>query len=109
MAREMIEPTQAFKRLVKENILPLNMLLASIVGKLIGVPVLEEEVRLCCASIIGQCLYYYHARSIMARFFQRDVSDPDEIERIADHITRFSLKSLKRYSENDLFPPRLAT
>ena len=106
MAREMTEPTRVFERLVKENILPLNMLLASIVGKIIGVPVGEEEIRLCCASIIGQCLYYYHARSMMARFYQRDVSNPDEIERIADHITQFSLKSLKYYSEKDLLHPR---
>ncbi|MFB3884480.1 MAG: CerR family C-terminal domain-containing protein [Thermodesulfobacteriota bacterium] len=102
MAREMTEPTRIFKRLAKEIVRPLNMLLASIAGKIIGDPVSEEEIRLNCASIVGQCLYYYNARSIISFLYQRDVSDPDEIERIADHIARFTLRSLKHYSEDRL-------
>jgi AcrR family transcriptional regulator len=99
MAREMTEPTQAFERLVKEIIRPRDRVLTSIVQKMIGAPVSEERIRLCCASIIGQCFYYYDARSLIARLFQRDVSSPDEIERIADHIMEFSLKGLEHYSK----------
>jgi AcrR family transcriptional regulator len=101
MAREMTEPTRAFERLVKEIIRPRDRVLASIVQKMIGAPVSEERIRLCCASIIGQCFYYYNARSVIARLFKQDVSSPDEIERIADHIVQFSLRGLEHYSKRD--------
>jgi len=97
LAREMAEPTGVFDRLVEENVRPLHALLASIARKIVKNSVSEETIRLCCLSIIGQCLYYYNARYI-GQIFQRDMSTPDEIERIADHITRFSLRGLRHYS-----------
>jgi len=99
MAREMTEPTQAFERLVKEIVRPRDRILASIVQKKIGTSVDEERIRLVCASIIGQCIYYYNARAIMARLYRRDVSKAGEIERIANHIVQFSLRGLEHYSE----------
>jgi len=101
MVREMTEPTRAFERLVKETVRPRDRVLASIVQKMIGIPVSEEEIRLRCASIIGQCLYYFNARSIVTQLYHQDVSKPEEIERIADHITQFSLRGLECYLERD--------
>jgi hypothetical protein len=100
MAREMTEPTQAFERLVKEVVRPRDRILASIVQKKIGTSVDRERIRLFCASIIGQCVYYYNARAIMARLYRRDVSKAGEIERIANHIVQFSLRGLEHYSEH---------
>jgi len=97
MAREMAEPTRAFDRLVKEVMGPLNKLLASIVEKILGPLAGDETIRFCCASILGQCAYYCNAK-LHSRLFHRDLSSPDAIERIADHITWFSLTSLKYYS-----------
>jgi AcrR family transcriptional regulator len=98
MAREMGEPTKAFGRMVDEVMRPLNRLLLSIVQKIVGVHVSKEIIRLCCASVFGQCVYYYNIRYI-AQLFPRDMSAPKEIERIADHILRFSLKGLEHYLE----------
>lgn len=98
MAREMVEPTPAFDRLLEESIHPLNKLLGSIVRKIIGTPASEEIIRLCCASILSQCFYYYNTR-VIRPIFQRDMSNPEEIEGIADHIMRFSLEGLKNYTE----------
>ena len=100
MVREMTEPTRAFERLVKEIVRPRDKILASIVRKMIGGPISEEKIRLCCASIIGQCLYYYNARSIIPQLYHQDVSNPDEIEKIADHIAQFSLVGLGYYSKH---------
>jgi len=100
MAREMVEPTRAFDHMVKEVMRPLIRLLASIVQRIVGNPVSEKEILRCCTSIIGQCVYYYNAR-YMSQLFQQDVSSPKEIERIADHIIRFSLKGLEHYPENE--------
>jgi AcrR family transcriptional regulator len=101
MAREMTEPTQAFERLVKEVVRPRDRILASIVQKKIGTSGDEERIRLFCASIIGQCVYYYNARAIIARLYRQDVSKTGEIERIANHIVQFSLRGLEHYSEHD--------
>ena len=99
MMREMTEPTRSFERLVKEIVRPRDKVLASIVQKMIGTPLSEEKIRLFCASIIGQCLYYYNARSIVTQLYHQDVSNPEEIERIADHIMQFSLRGLECYLE----------
>ena len=107
MAREMAEPTRAFDHMVQEVMRPLNKLLASIVRKIIGTPVREEEVLRCCTSIIGQCVYYYNVR-YMTQLFRRDISSPEEIERIADHITLFSLKGLEHYAETARIKKRKA-
>lgn len=101
MMRELTEPTRSFERLVKEIVRPRDRILASIVQKMIGTSVSEEEIRLCCASIIGQCLYYYNAMYVITRLYHQDVSKPDEIERIAEHIMQFSLKGLEHNSKRD--------
>jgi TetR/AcrR family transcriptional regulator, regulator of cefoperazone and chloramphenicol sensitivity len=98
MAREMAEPTRAFDRMVQDVMRPLNKLLASIVQKMVRGSVSEREILRCCTSIIGQCVYYYNSR-YMSQLFRQDMSSPEEIERIADHIMHFSLKGLEHYSE----------
>lgn len=100
MAREMGEPTKAFEDMVKEVMHPLNKLLLSIVQKMVGTHVSKEIIRLCCASVFGQCVYYYNSRYI-GQMFHRDMSTPKEIERIADHILRFSLRGLENVAKQD--------
>jgi AcrR family transcriptional regulator len=100
IAKEMTEPTQAFDHLVKETIRPLANLLASIVQELIGSHIDEDKIRLCCASIIGQCLHYNNAKPIITRLFQRNIYTSEGIEQIAKHITQFSLNGLKHFVED---------
>lgn len=95
MAREFFEPTRALDMLVEEAIRPSFTLLSSIVRKLLGPRQSEKTVRLCCASIIGQCLYFYIARPVFVRLFREEKIDTEEIEKIADHITEFSLHAIK--------------
>jgi TetR/AcrR family transcriptional regulator, regulator of cefoperazone and chloramphenicol sensitivity len=95
IAKEMTEPTQAFDRLVKEVIRPLGNLLASIVRELAGNQMEEDKVRLCCASIIGQCLHYHHSRPIITRLFPKNIYTPEGIDQITKHIAQFSLNGLK--------------
>ncbi len=101
MAREMTEPTRAFERLVKEIVRPRDKALASILKKIVGSPVTEEQIRLCCASIVGQCIYYYNARTIMTKLYRRDVSRAGEIEQIANHIVQFSLRGLEHFGKDE--------
>ncbi len=100
MVKEMNEPTLAFDRLVKEVIRPLGNLLGSIVQELAESRMDEDTIRLCCASIIGQCLHYNNARTVVSRLFQRNMYTPEGIEQIANHITQFSLNGLKHFLED---------
>jgi TetR/AcrR family transcriptional regulator, regulator of cefoperazone and chloramphenicol sensitivity len=96
MAREMMEPTPALEMLVKEEIRPRAELLESIVRELLGRRASPERVRLCAMSIIGQCIFYHHARPVIMRLDPRQQFSPHDIERVADHVTRFSLAALKQ-------------
>jgi AcrR family transcriptional regulator len=96
MAREMMEPTQALEVLVKEEIRPRAELLEAIVRELLGRRASPERVRLCAMSIIGQCLFYHHARPVIVRLDPRQQFSPRDIERVADHVTQFSLAALKQ-------------
>ena len=100
IAKEMTEPTQAFDRLVREVVRPLNKFLASIVQELVGNETEEDKIRLYCASIIGQCLYYHYSRPIITRLFSKNIYTPEGIEQITRHIAQFSLKGVHSFVEN---------
>lgn len=94
IAKELMEPTPAFDRLLDQVVRPFYRVLELIIEEIIGNRATEETIRLCCESIIGQCLRY-KVKPVIIRLFQQDVYGPQGIDRIVDHITRFSLTGLK--------------
>lgn len=98
MAREMIEPTRALDTLVEEVARPVHQELASIIGDLLGCAATEEAVRLCTLSVLSQCVYYHRARQVLTRLYPEQKYGPEEIDGLADHITRFSLAALKKFA-----------
>lgn len=94
MAREMTEPTAALEQIIETIIRPMLALLVQILADLLGPTAREETIRLSGQSIVGQCLFYNHARSVLARLGTGTFTHED-IERISDHITRFSLAALR--------------
>jgi AcrR family transcriptional regulator len=90
-----VEPTRVLDDLVEESIFPAINLLFSIVKQLLGKEFSEESVHLYSASIVGQCVYFYSCRHIVARLFHYEKYDIEDIEKIAEHITRFSLNAIK--------------
>jgi AcrR family transcriptional regulator len=95
IAQEMIDPTRALDRLVKHQIRPNSERLKAIVRELIGKKVDEETLRLCTFSIAAQWLFYFHCGQVVKRLNPAQRFGPQEIERLADHITTFSLAALK--------------
>ncbi len=93
LAREMIEPTPILKSAMKEVIHPNFLFLVSIVKELLGSAEDEDTIRLCSASIVGQCLYFGNTRSAFVEF-NRSTFSPENVEKLIDHITRFSLYAL---------------
>jgi len=99
MAREMAEPTSALNSLVDEVYRPLVERLEGIIGELTGGHTDNEAVLLCTRSVLGQCLYYFHARPVIQRMAPQQQFEPADIEQLAAHITRFSLAALKEYRQ----------
>ena len=92
--REMVEPTAALDVIVESQLGPMAQYLASVVRAILGPRASEGEIRLHGMSIVGQVLFYHHSRPFIRRLFPDMKFGPDEIERLTDHVTRFSLAAL---------------
>lgn len=93
-AREIAEPSRVLDSLVKEVFYPSFLRLTKIIGEILGRDADSETVRLCAASIVGQCLYFGNSKTAAFVFFSGTGYTPEKIEEITDHITRFSLDAL---------------
>jgi AcrR family transcriptional regulator len=96
MGREMIEPTNALNIVIKDMIKPRFQQLYSIVKTLLGEGTEDEIVLRCCLSITGQCLYYRFARPVVLRVNPQQKFNKTGIEKLANHITQFSLNAIKQ-------------
>ena len=95
IAREMSEPTAILGKVIDKTYRPTNDLLESIVRELLGALATNDLVRLCSASVIGQCLHYHFARPVIERMHPQQGFKPDDVDRLAAHITRFSLAGIQ--------------
>jgi AcrR family transcriptional regulator len=95
MSREMLEPTHGLDQMVREHIRPMADQLRAIVRAFLGPDRDVQTVRLCGFSIVSQCLFYHHCRSVICRLFPDLRVTPELIEPLTNHITRFSLAALK--------------
>ncbi len=95
ISREMIDPTNALDAIVVERIRPQAQHLGGIVRELLGGDPNVELVRLCSFSVVSQCLFYHHCQPVVSRLFPEQKFSPEDIERLAEHITRFSLAAIK--------------
>jgi len=99
MLREMIEPTAALDSLVAERIRPMANQLWIIIAEILGGKPADERVRLCAFSVVSQCVFYHHCRPVVTRLFPgQKPPEPEDIEKLADHITKFSLTAMKGWS-----------
>jgi TetR/AcrR family transcriptional regulator, regulator of cefoperazone and chloramphenicol sensitivity len=95
MMREMVEPTCALDMIVDEGIRSLFEQLVEIVRLLMGEESPGEEVLECARSTISQCVFYLFGRSVISRMAPERKFDQGDIEKIAGHITTFTLHALK--------------
>jgi len=95
MAREMVDPTGVLPRIVERAIRPRKKVLTGIINEILGEDFTAEEVEQCVFSIIGQCVFYNHARPVINVLSPAVSYDDDWITRTAGHITDFSLAALR--------------
>jgi TetR/AcrR family transcriptional regulator, regulator of cefoperazone and chloramphenicol sensitivity len=95
LAREMVEPTGVLARLMRQDIGPRHARLEAIVRELLGRRASAERVRLAALSVVSQCLFFQHSRPMLELLHPRQRYDHTQIERLAEHITEFSLAALR--------------
>ncbi len=95
VAREMIEPTKALDSLVNGQIRPNSERLRALVRELIGREIDEQELWRCAFSIAAQWLFYFHCGQVVKRLNPNQRFDTEELDRLAGHITKFSVSALK--------------
>lgn len=94
MAHEMVQPTPALDRVVKEVIGPNYGRLRQLVSRIIDKPPDDDVTRMCAHTIIGQVLHYVHARPVIARLWPGLEMTPEMQLKIADHIATVSLAGM---------------
>jgi len=101
MAREMSEPTAGFELLMTESVRPMSQRLQGIVRELLGPDADDRTVRDCALSVAGQCCFYRHAHEMIRRLYPEQRHTPQQIEHLAEHVTRFSLTAIHAYARGD--------
>ena len=94
MTRELADPTAALDSLVEESIRPTYETLTGIIGEMLG-KAASSDLRYFANSIVGQCVFYCHAAPVLERLAPGKFKS-SEIERLAEHISQFSLCALRQ-------------
>lgn len=95
MNREMVEPTFALEELCDNNIKKRSLILQGIVREFLGADATDQLVQRGAASVVGQCLFYWHCRPVICRIMPHIGFGPDSTASIAEHVTRFSISGLE--------------
>lgn len=96
--REVTSPSDACAELVQSSIRPQFEVLVGILRKLVSDAPSEEELHLTAFSIVGQCLFYHFADPIVRNLLGADEYSQLDVQKLAEHISSFSLAALKRRS-----------
>ena len=100
LMRELMDPTDACRMLVKDYFRPMFDALLAVVDELVDEPLEPHERLKSGFSIIGQCLHYRYAGEVVNLMVPDDQRPAFEVDQIADHITRFCLCGLQGYSSD---------
>src|SRR5688500_7792161 len=95
MTREMSEPTEMLDPIVEHGIRPRFEFVKATIRDLLGGEPSEEQLRLTAWSIVGQILFYRFGRPVITRLYPPIKFDDAELDRIAEHITAFTLAALR--------------
>jgi AcrR family transcriptional regulator len=100
MAREMVEPTGALDILAESFARPQYQRLSGILRELLGPVMSDETIRLCAASIVGQCLFYKQCRPMIERLMPEQKYDEASLGALAAHISAFSLGAVRQLKQS---------
>jgi AcrR family transcriptional regulator len=96
LAREIAEPSPFLESVIETRLRPQKDVLVDILRTLAAGRGDEETLRRCARSIVGQCLHYAFASTIMERLDLGIGNDPETLEELSRHIAEFSLGGMER-------------
>jgi AcrR family transcriptional regulator len=94
IAREMIEPTPELDGLVRRRMRANHAQISAAIRDLLGRATSDDTVRLCTLSVVAQCVFYRNSAPVISRLYP-DLVPSREVERIANHVTRFSVAAVR--------------
>lgn len=94
MLRELARPTEACAAVVEDYIRPMADNLRSILRDLLPDDMSEQQRWMIGFSIVGQVLFYYVHQPIIRLLIGPAGLEPMPLDRLADHVTRFTLAAI---------------
>ncbi len=99
LLREMTNPTDVIGKILFEAIRPLHQKAWKIISDLLGTKAKEQDIHFCLMSVIHQCLAIGFFRYRKPNPPLSEHISPDNIDVLAEHITRFSLAGIAAVRE----------
>lgn len=99
IARELVDPSPAFENIVDKYIKPHKDLLVSIIADIMGDNPDEEKLLPCAISIIGQCIYYALASSLIQKVGGQIAPTENNLDQLADFVYQFSLGGIAQIKQ----------
>jgi TetR/AcrR family transcriptional regulator, regulator of cefoperazone and chloramphenicol sensitivity len=93
MTREMVDPTPILDEIIRDKILSHHQLLLSIMTQYLGSNTPKLVLLHTAGSVLGQILFYAHARPVIQRVTPEAYS-PENMNTLAEHIFEFSHAAL---------------
>jgi len=100
VVHELTRPTPALATIINEVSRPLYKRLCELIGRTSGLPPGDEKTHLCAHSVLGQIVFYLLEGPLLVRLWPDLKMDPEQVDRIADHIADFSLAYLRELGGN---------
>lgn len=94
MAEAMVSPSPYLDHLARFHMLPLKERILGIVSDFLGEPRDSRLVLDSASSIVGQVLLYFYMQPAMDALGPGIKPGPEDVDRLAAHITAFSLAGL---------------
>ncbi len=95
VAAEFSSPKTNLERLVQGYARPLMAVLYQILAELLSPGIDGQTTYLCAMSVIGQCMHYVNYRPQEVGLFKDPGRLREDVERVANHITAFSLAGMR--------------
>jgi AcrR family transcriptional regulator len=96
MSQEMADPTPVLDEVTEEVIRPRLSYMSEIVAEILQRPVDDQGVLRCVLSIQAQC-HVAHTNPVSRRLLPDLLSDPRQLDQMAEHIAQFSLAGIQTY------------
>jgi len=107
IARELLDPSPSFEAILDRYIVPQKELLLDIIGEIMQIDAEPEQLMPCAISIIGQCIYYALASTIIRKISMDNAPAEDKLDQLANSVWLFSLGGIARIKEEISTPSKV--